>query len=131
MLMCRRILLSLVFFTCYVHTVAQIQTDTSHTGKGNAFRRFNGKVIRWIIKDPKPFCDTNYVKTFSKVFTTGVPISSKSLRIHFGDKASGNALQYYPSTVYSPGIFINTSLFGFSIAQFLRYPSQQCEDRAL
>lgn len=33
----------------------------------------------------------------------------------FQDIASGNILEYNPATIYSPGVFINTSLFGFSI----------------
>lgn len=115
--MCRRLFLFAIFFACCIHTPVIAQTDTSQSPgeKGNVFVRLNRKIIRRIIREPKPFCDTNYVRTFSKVFTIGLPVSSKNLRVIFTDKASGNTLQYYPSAVYSPGVFINTSLFGFSI----------------
>lgn len=113
----RHHLLPFLFFVLCFTTLVQAQTDTgvSEARRGNAFTRLNRKIINRIIRNPKPFCDTNYVRTFNKVFTIGIPVSSKHLRIVFTDKASGNQLQYYPSTVYSPGIFINTSLFGFSI----------------
>lgn len=115
--MCRRLLLSFICIACFLPTFVIAQTDSSQSeGKsGNAFVRLNRKVIHWIIREPRPFCDTNYVKTFSKVFTIGLPVSSKNLRINFADQVSKNTLQYYPSAVYSPGLFINTSLFGFSI----------------
>jgi hypothetical protein len=107
-----------LFFTIMISCLFQLslaQTDTIQTSQesGNAFVRLNRKIIRAFIKEPKPFCDTNYVKTFSKVFTIGLPVSSKRLRMEFGDKTSENSLYYYPSTTYSPGLFINTRLCGF------------------
>ena len=118
--MCSRcVLLSILLFMGCLTSVVQAQTnkDTSSADieKGNAFRRLNSRIVHWIIRPPKPFCDTNYVRTFSKVFTISLPVSSKSLRIGFRDKLTGSLLQYYPARVYSPGVFINTSLFGFSI----------------
>jgi hypothetical protein len=109
-----------LLFTIWIGFTFQFavaQTDTNKITKesGNAFVRLNRKIIRALIKEPKPFCDTNYVKTFSKVFTIGLPVSSKRLRMEFGDKTSENSLYYYPSSTYSPGIFINTRLFGFYI----------------
>lgn len=114
--MCRRLFFSFIFFICFFPLVqAQSDTSNSKAERGNVVMRLNRRVVHRMIRSPKSFCDTNYVKTFSKVFTISLPVSSKNLRIVFGDKASGNTLRYYPSTVYAPGIFINTSLFGFSI----------------
>jgi hypothetical protein len=110
-----QLFLSILLICAYQLTCAQTDTSISTKENGNAFVRLNRKIIRALIKDPKPFCDTSYVKTFSKVFTIGLPVSSKMLRMEFGDKASENSLLYYPSTVYSPGLFINTRLFGFYI----------------
>ncbi len=100
-----------------LYQVACAQTDSGNVDmdSGNRFVRLNRRIIRAMIKEPEPFCDTNYVKTFSKVFTIGLPVSSKMLRMEFGDKTSENSLLYYPATTYSPGLFINTRLFGFYI----------------
>ncbi|HRG53147.1 MAG TPA: DUF4421 family protein [Bacteroidia bacterium] len=92
------------------------QTDSLKQEKhGNAFIRFHRKLIKLAIQEPKPFYDTNYVKRYSKIFTLGVPIVSKSLRINLQEKVSGNTLQYYPTPTYSTGLFVNTSLFGFYV----------------
>ncbi|HSH66002.1 MAG TPA: DUF4421 family protein, partial [Bacteroidia bacterium] len=80
-----------------------------------AVARFNHKMILWIIREPNPFYDTNYVKTYSKVFTLGASVSSKRLKMEFKEKSSGRILQYNPAIIYSPGVFVNTSLVGFSI----------------
>jgi hypothetical protein len=107
--------LVILFMCTYQFACAQTVTGKANKESGNAFVRLNRKIVRTMIKEPKPFCDTNYVKTFGKVFTIGLPVSSKMLRMEFGDRVSENSLLYYPSTVYSPGLFINTRLFGFYI----------------
>ncbi len=106
---------SIFLFSILMGLVSFSQNDTTPKRKGNAFLRLNRKLVHWVIKEPKPFCDTNYVKTYSKVLTIGLPVSSKSFRIGFADKKTGSILNYYPAVTYSPGLFINTSLFGFFI----------------
>ena len=96
-------------------SIAQNDSITKTPKKGNAIIRFHRKLIEFAIKEPKIFYDTNYVKRYSKVFTIGLPIVSKSLRINLQERVSGNTLNYYPTATYSSGIFINTSLFGFYI----------------
>lgn len=92
------------------------QNDSlKHEKQGNAFIRFHRKLIKLAIRVPPPYYDTNYVKRYSKTFTLGVPVVSKSLRINLQEKVSGNTLQYYPTPTYSTGLFVNTSLFGFYV----------------
>lgn len=104
----------LLLFVCH-HSNAQLDT-LQQEKKGNAFVRLNRRLILWRIRDPKPFYDTNYVRSYTRVFTVGTSLSSKRLKMEFQNVVSRNVLQYYPATIYSPGLFVNTSLIGFSIA---------------
>src|SRR4051812_20431006 len=112
-----RLKFSLSFFLFSVSICSFSQNDTIKTApkKRNAIIEFHRKIIAISIRQPKAFYDSNYVKTYSKVFTLGIPIVSKSLRMDLTEKVSGNSLAYYPALTYSPGLFVNTSLVGFSI----------------
>lgn len=104
------------FLAFFLSFSAFSQNDsTKQEKKGNAFIRFHKKLVLFAIQEPKSFYDTNYVKSYSKTFTLGMPIVSKSLRINLQEKTSGNYLDYFPTATYSSGIFINTSLVGFYV----------------
>lgn len=108
--------LFLSFLLLWVSFQAFAQSDSLRLEKqGHLFSRFHRKLIKSVIQVPAPFYDTNYVKSYSKTFTLGIPVVSKSLRINLQEKVSGNTLQYYPTPTYSTGIFVNTSLFGFYV----------------